>query len=184
MKLLVAFFFALVAVIVVGALGSIAKYTSVNNAANNFEANIKRQDQNSQNVLSTYTLKVQEQVQIPAMYAEDLQKTLKAYFEGRGKQDETFVRSFVQQNIPNLSPKMYETLMVTIDAGRNAFNDAQKKKIDVCSDYDEFRGRVWSSMFLSAKYPGNGIEKLCTIVTDNRTANAFETHRQEALKLH
>jgi hypothetical protein len=170
-------------VFVLGFVGSVAMYTSTNNTANKFEANIKRNDQASQTQLSAYTLKVQEQAQIPAMYAEDLQKTLKAYFEGRNK-DETYIRSFVQQNMPNLSPKMYETLMVTIDAGREAFKNAQNKKTDVCSDYEEYRGRIWTSMFLSAKYPGDNIEKLCTIVTDDRTAKAFETHRQEVIKLH
>ncbi|UYE98769.1 hypothetical protein XbC2_340 [Xanthomonas phage XbC2] len=183
MKLGTAIVLAVVAVLVLGFLGTVGMYTSTNNTANKFEANIKRLDLASQNQLSNYTMKVQEQAQIPAMYADDLQKTLKAYFEGRNK-DETYIRSFVQQNMPNLSPKMYETLMVTIDAGREAFKNAQNKKTDVCSDYEEYRGRIWTSTFLSAKYPGNNIEKLCTIVTDDRTAKAFETHRQEVIKLH
>lgn len=183
MKLGTAIIISTVVVLVLGFFAVVGMYTNVNNKANAFEANIKRNDMASQTQLSNYTLKVQEQAQIPAMYAEDLQKTLKAYFEGRNK-DETYIRSFVQQNMPNLSPKMYETLMVTIDAGREAFKNAQNKKTDVCSDYEEFRGRIWSSMFLSAKYPGNNIEKLCTIVTDDRTAKAFETHRQEVIKLH
>lgn len=175
---------AVLVVVVVGALGISGMYTSTYNAANSYEANIKRYDQASQSQLSTYTLKVQEQVQIPSMYAEDLQKTLKAYFEGRGKQDENYVRSFVNQNMPNLSPKMYQTLMVTIDAGRDAFNNAQKLKIDACSDYEEYRGRFWSSMVLSNKFPSKNIDKLCQVITDDRTVKAFETGRQEVIKLH
>ena len=175
---------AVLVVVVVGGLGIAGKYTGTYNKANSYEANIKRYDLASQSQLSTYTLKVQEQAQIPAMYADDLQKTLKAYFEGRGTQDENYIRSFVNQNMPNLSPKMYQTLMVTIDAGRDAFNNAQKQKIDACSDYEEFRGSFWSSMFLSSKFPGKNIDKLCQVITDDRTVKAFETGRQEVIKLH
>ncbi len=174
---------AVTVAVVVGVFGYVGMYTSTNDTANSFEANIKRYDKASQSQLSTYTLKVQEQAQIPAMYAEDLQKTIKAYFEGRGKQDENFIRSFVNQNVPNLSPKMYENLMVTIDSGRDAFNNVQKQKIDVCQEYEEFRGRTWTGMFLSNKYPNSGIEKLCQVITDDRTVKAFETGRQETIKL-
>ena len=183
MKLGVAVAISVLLVLVLGVLGFAGMYSSTYNTANSFEANIKRLDKASQSQLSTYTLKVQEQAQIPAMYSEDLQKTIKAYFEGRGKQDENFIRSFVTQNVPNLSPKMYENLMVTIDSGREAFNNSQKQKIDACSDYDEFRGKFWTSIALPGKYPSKNIEKLCQVITDSRTAKAFETGVQETIKL-
>lgn len=182
MKAGTAVFVSFIVVIALGALGFAGMYKSSYDTANNYEANINRLNKASESQLSTYTLKVQEQAQIPAMYSEDLQKTIKAYFEGRGKQDENFIRSFVTQNVPNLSPKMYENLMVTIDAGRDAFNNVQKQKIDTCSDYDEFRGKFWSSFTLPGKFPSKNIEKLCQVVSDARTQKAFDTGVQETIK--
>lgn len=183
MKPVMAVLLAVVVVLGVGALGYAGMYKSSYDTANNYEANINRFNKASESQLSTYTMKVQDQAQIPAMYAEDLQKTIKAYFEGRGKQDENFVRSFVTQNVPNMSPKMYENLMVTIDAGRDAFNNIQRQKIDTCSDYDEYRGKFFTSMVLPSKFPAKNIEKLCQVVSDARTVKAFETGVQESIKL-
>ena len=183
MKAVTATILGIVVVLGLGALGFAGMYKSSYDTANSYEANISRLNKASESQLSTYTLKIQEQVQIPAMYAEDLQKTIKAYFEGRGKQDETFIRSFVNQAVPNLSPKMYQNLMVTIDAGRDAFNNVQKQKIDTCSDYEEYRGKFFTSIVLPAKFPGKNIEKLCQVVSDARTQKAFETGQQEVIKL-
>lgn len=184
MKPVIAVLLAFVVVIGLGALGFAGMYKSSYDKANKYEANISRLNKASESQLSNYTLKVQEQAQIPAMYADDLQKTIKAYFEGRGKQDESFIRSFVNQNVPNLSPKMYQNLMVTIDAGRDAFNNLQKQKIDACSDYDEYRGKFFTSIVLPSKFPNKNIEKLCQVVSDSRTQKAFETGVQETIKLH
>lgn len=183
MKAVTAVVLGIVVVVALAAMGYAGMYKSNYDTANSYENNINRLNKASESQLSTYTLKVQEQAQIPAMYAEDLQKTIKAYFEGRGKQDENFIRSFVTQNVPNLSPKMYENLMVTIDSGRDAFNNIQKQKIDTCSDYDEFRGKFFTSMVLPNKFPGKNIEKLCQVVSDARTQKAFDTGVQETIKL-
>ncbi|AQW88867.1 putative structural protein [Erwinia phage pEa_SNUABM_50] len=176
---LIAFF----VVIVVGGIGLFSAYTGTYDTANKFEHNIERLNKASESELSTFTLKVQEQAQIPAMYKDDLKDVLKTYFEGRGKQDDTYVRSFVKQALPEFSTKMYENLMVTIDAGRDAFNNIQKQKIDACSDYGEYRGKFWNKKILSGEYPSKNIEDMCKVISDARTKTAFATGEQEVIKL-
>lgn len=174
---------AFLLVLILGGLGIFMSYTGTYDKANAFENRIERLDKASKSELSTFTLKVQDQAQIPAMYSDDLQKVLKTYFEGRGKQDEQYIRSFVNQAIPNVSPKMYENLMITIDAGREAFNNIQKQKIDACSEYKEYRNKFWNKKILSGDFPTQGIDKSCQVVSDARTNTAFETGVQESIKL-
>ncbi|SOK58617.1 Phage protein [Yersinia phage fHe-Yen9-04] len=174
---------AFLVVIVIGGIGIFVSYTGTYDTANNYEHNIERLNKASESELSTFTLKVQEQAQIPAMYKDDLKDVLKGYFEGRGKQDDTYVRSFVKQAMPELSSKMYENLMVTIDAGRDAFNNIQKQKIDACSDYGEYRGKFWNKKILAGEFPSKNIDDMCKVISDSRTKTAFKTGEQEVIKL-
>lgn len=174
---------AFLVVVVVGIIGATMSYTGTYDSANKFENNIERLNKASESELSKFTLSVQEQAQIPAMYNEDLKGVIKTYFEGRGKQDDTYVRSFVKQALPDYSPKMYENLMVIIDAGREAFNNIQKQKIDACADYSEFRGTFWNKKILSSEFPSKNIEDMCKVISDSRTKTAFETGVQEVIKL-
>lgn len=185
MKALVAVLVVFMVIVVGGAIGLGLEYVSVQNHANSYESNIKKYNDDSKNVLSNYTLKIQEQVQIPSMYAEDLQKTLAAYFQGNGKtvNVSSGMTTLLKQAVPNLDSSMYKQLMITIDAGRNEFRDAQRRKIDACTEYDRFRGDFFTKMMLSAQYPGSNIGELCKVISDARTDNAFKTGQQEAMKL-
>lgn len=174
---------AAIITLVIGVGGIIGMYTSAYDTANNYEHNIERLNKGSESQLSNFTLKVQEQAQIPGMYKDDLKEVLKTYFESRGQQNDTYVRSFVKQAMPDFSPKMYETLMVTIDAGRDAFNNIQKQKIDACADYGEFRGKFWNKKIISGDFPSKNIEDMCKVISDERTQTAFKTGKQEAIKL-
>lgn len=182
MKTWVLVLIAAVIVIAVGVLGLIGMYTSTYDSANKFEHNIERLNKASESQLSKFTLSVQEQAQIPAMYKDDLKDVIKTYFESRGKQNDTYVRSFVKQAMPDFSPKMYENLMVAIEAGREAFNNIQKQKIDACADYGEFRGKFWNKKILSGDFPSKNIEDMCKVISDARTQNAFATGQQEVIK--
>lgn len=175
----------LVVLIIGTAIAIGLEYVSIQNTANSYESNIKKYNDSSKNVLSNYTLKIQEKVQIPAMYAEDLQNTLRAYFQNDNKnvQVTSGMTTMLKQAIPNLDPSLYKDLMITIDAGRDEFRDAQNRKIDACTEYTRFQGDFFTKMMLSAQYPGSGIADLCKVISDARTDTAFKTGQQEVIKL-
>lgn len=185
MKALVAVLIVVLVIVFGGAIGLALEYVSVQNKANSYESNITKYNDDSKNVLSNYTLKIQEQVQIPAMYATDLQNTLKAYFQNDNKnvQVTSGMTTMLKQAIPNLDASMYKDLMITINAGRDEFRDAQRRKIDACTEYTRFRGEFFTSMMLSAKYPGSTIADQCKVISDQRTDTAFKTGQQEVIKL-
>lgn len=170
-----------VIIMVICGIGAFFSYTGAYDTANSYEHNIERLNKASESELSNFTIKVQEQAQVPAMYKDDLKEIIKAYFENRSGND-TYVKSMVQQKMPDFSPKMYETLMVTIDAGRDAFNNLQKQKIDMCTKYGEFRGKFWNKKIISSDFPSRNIEDMCKVISDARTQTAFKTGQQEAIK--
>ncbi|AXC39139.1 UNVERIFIED_ORG: hypothetical protein [Escherichia phage CMSTMSU] len=113
-----------------------------------------------------------------------MKETIETYFKGREGVDQKFVMSQIQQQVPNLDPKIYQELMVTIESGRTQFNNLQKMKIDQCTDYAKFRKGFWNSKILDTNtFPSENIEHLCTVVSDTRTKKAMDTGIQEVIKL-
>lgn len=167
-----------------GILGTVSMYSSTYDAAVQYEGNIKKYYDASESQLSTYTLTIQEKVQISDKYKEALKEVVAEYFKGRNGVDQKYVMSFIQQNAPNLDPKIYQDLMITIDAGREKFNNLQKMKIEQCAAYQSYRRGFWNSKILDANtFPGKDIEDLCRVVSDSRTRNAMQTGVQEVIKL-
>lgn len=164
--------------------GVFGTYTSAHDTNVQYMADIKRLNKGSESELSNYTLKIKEMAQVPSMYTRDLQKVVKTYFDGKNdKQAQNAVFAFMQERVPNFNPKMYEMLMVTMNAGRDAFNNAQKRKVDVCQNHEAFRNKFTNSLFLGEFKPDAEYEKMCRVVSDATTRNAFETGIQEEVKL-
>ena len=165
--------FALIGVIVVFGLmviGSISMYVGTYDRAVEFEGNIQKYYDASESQLSTYTLTIQEKVQVSDKYKDALKETIESYFKGREGVDQKFVMSQIQQQVPNLDPKIYQELMVTIESGRTKFNNLQKMKIDQCTEYSKFRKGFWNSKILDVNtFPSENIAHLCTVVSDTRT---------------
>lgn len=178
---------ALIGLVVVAGLmmlGAMSMYVSTHDRAVEFEGNIKKYYDASESQLSKYTLTIQEKVQVADKYKDALNDTIEAYFKGREGVDQKYVLSQIQQQVPNIDPKIYQELMVTIESGRTKFNNLQKMKIDQCTDYAKFRkGFLNSKMLDDVAFPGKDIEHLCTVVSDVRTKKAMDTGIQEVIKL-
>ncbi|HHJ1045201.1 hypothetical protein vBEcoMphAPEC6_gp143c [Escherichia phage vB_EcoM_phAPEC6] len=171
-------------VIVLMVFGSISMYVGAHDRAVEFEGNIKKYYDASESQLSNYTLTIQDKVQVADKYKNALKETIESYFKGREGVDQKFVMSQIQQQVPNLDPKIYQELMVTIETGRTKFNNLQKMKIDQCTDYAKFRKGFWNSKILDSNtFPSENIEHLCTVVSDTRTKKAMDTGIQESIKL-
>lgn len=174
----------LVLVVVLGIVGVVSMYSSVYDKAVTYEGNIKKYYDASESQLSAYTMTIQEKVQIADKYKDGLKDVIESYFRGREGADQKFVMSYVQQHIPNLDPKMYQDMMVTIDAGREKFNNIQKSKIEQCTEYEKYRKGFWNSKIIdNSVFPGKTIEHMCTVVSDVKTKKAMESGVQEVIKM-
>lgn len=165
----------------------IGMYFSANNTANVMQNDIKAQASNVDNILSNYGQKVQEAAQVPNMATGDLQKVMKAAFEGRyGPDGSKATMQWIQENYPGqVDPQLYRQIQQIIEAGRNDFQAAQTRLIDSKRVYltalDALPG---GAMMRFAGYPTinvgyrGGPDDYKVIVT-NRAADARATGRED-----
>lgn len=170
-------------VVAVGATLFTSYISAVNDGAR-MEGNVVMLNQDSENKLSNYTLKIQEKVQIPEMYAKDLKEVIRATFEGRyGADGSKAVMQWIQEQNIQFDSSLYKDLQVTIEAGRDEFRISQTLKLQACRDYKVQLNTFWKGMWLKfAGYPKENLADVCKVVSDSRTSEIFKTGKQEALK--
>lgn len=173
----------LVGVVLSGLMGMFI-YTDTHDKDVQYTADISRLNEGSRSELSNYTLKIGDMVQVPAKYASDLKSVIETYFNGKNsKNDQKAVFAFMQEKIPSFDSKMYEMIMVTMNSGRDAFNNIQKRKIDICENHKSFRNKFWTKQILGEFTPDDEYKVMCRVVSDAKTNKAFETGIQESVKL-
>ena len=175
---LLAGFMALVAVLAIGSYVSAANYGA--QAENELDATYY----DNQNILSNYTLKVQEMAQVPDMYRADLEKIVKATFEGRyGAEGSKATWQWLKEQNPNLDPALYNRLQQTMEAGRNEFQVAQTGLLDKKRVYQTNLDYVWKGFWLKlAGYPKIDLDEI-KIITDVGVQAKFESGNDSAIKL-
>lgn len=171
-------------VVVLGIAGVVGMYSSKYDQAVDFESNIKRYYDASENDLSKYTLSIKDKTQISELYVSDLRSVIGEYYNGKQGVTEKQVMSFIQQHIPNLDSKIYQELLATIEAGRTQFSNTQKMKIDQCASYNKFLKGFWNSKIIDGtQFPSKDISKYCVVISDSQTRTAMETGIQEPINL-
>lgn len=166
-------------------LGTLAiSYISAVNDGARMENHVVMLNSDSENKLSNYTLKIQEKVQIPQMYAKDLKEVIRNTFEGRyGSDGSKALMQWIQEQNIQFDSSLYKDLQVTIDAGRDEFRISQTLKLQACTNYRTQLDSFWKGLWLGvAGYPKKDLTDICKVISDARTADVFKTGTQEALK--
>jgi len=159
-------------------------YVNATNYGAKMDASVKAQHQNCKQVLAQYGNKVQEIAQVPAMYAEDFKALISGAMEGKYGSDGAKA-AFLWANDQNIvfDASLYKQIQVTIAAGRDHFENEQKKLLDIKRQYEGEINSFWSGMFLRwAGFPKVGLDTY-NIVTSGRSEDAFKTGKEEAMKL-
>ncbi len=183
MKVLYVALAALASIVII--VGSLFLYgVGVFNQGNRYEQQLVAEQTNNRNILSNYGKKVAESAQIPAMQRDDFVKVVKAQMEGRyGPTGSGATMQWIKENNISLDTKVYTNLQRTIEAGRNEFSTGQTKLISVKQEYTTVLGSVPRGFVLKlVGYPKINLDDF-NIVSDDRTDNAFKTHKEEAIQL-
>lgn len=170
----------LIGVIAIGLMS----YISAANYGNAAEKEIEAIWSNNQNVLGQYTLKVQEAVQVPEMYKNDLKEVVTAAVQGRyGEGGSKAVMQWLKEaNVP-FDSTLYVKMQQIIESGRNQFTTEQTRLIDVKRSYETNLGYVWRGFWLKmAGYPKLDLAKYKPVVAGD-TAKAFDTGVQQPIKM-
>ena len=177
---------ALLVLFGLGALGAGALflgYQSMHDNAITIENEIKRLDNQSQVSLSTTTIKIQDLVGLNATYTASLKEVITAAVQGRyGNKGSQATMQWIQEQNPTIDAGRYmDKLQNIIDGGGTEFQISQNRKGEVCTSYETMRDTLVRGFFLKwAGFPKKDILKLCQMVTDEATEQAFKTGKREA----
>jgi hypothetical protein len=160
-------------------------YVSSYNKGNRLERGIVAQYTENQNSLANLSNKVLEQAQVPGMMKDDLKEVVKEAIAGRYGNDKTLLAKAITEAYPGqIDAQLYVRIQNTIESGRNDFRAEQTKLIDKVRVYETELGNFFGGTMLSfAGYPKIDLVKYGTIVINDSTAKAFETGRDNGLKL-
>jgi hypothetical protein len=158
---------------------------SIYNDAVFHENGITGQYEVNQASLSTHYQKVNEVVQVPAMYTDDFKKILAAEMGGRyGKDGSKAMFQFLQEHAVNFDSDIYKQILRIIEAGRDDFQANQKLLMDKVRLYKNYYGTMWPGMMVRAfGFPKITMSKYEEVVTDDYTEQAFETKKMKPIKL-
>lgn len=149
------------------------------------ENNVVKFNSDSENVLSNYTMKLQEVAQVPDMYIGALKGIVQETFQGRyGQNGSQAVMQWIKEQNLQVDSTMFKEIQIVVKAGRDEFRISQTKKLDVCAAYKNdiqtFPGNVVAGIF---GYPRIDLEKSCQVISDARTQEAFRSGTQSAIKI-
>lgn len=165
---------------------------SVKNNCIDFEGSIDAQYKQNQNNLSTYSKKILEMVQVPKMNVKHVTQVTEAAMKGRyGKDGVKAVLTAVAEDNQNatVDAQLYRNIQQAMEAGRDSWEANQKTLLDICGEYYKYHSKAPQSAFVG-DYPNKGYsikdeapDSKCVPVITARTAESFETKREEALQI-
>jgi hypothetical protein len=152
-----------------------ASFVTSYNYGNRMDNSIKAQYEQMENVLSQYSQRIQELVQVPSMYKDDLKEVVTASMQGRyGKNGSKAVFSFIKEHNIKFDSSLYKTVMQNIEGGRKDFEFEQKKLIDIKNEYNIAIGSLYTGTWLRiAGFPKIDLDKY-HIISNTATKEVFK----------
>lgn len=174
----------IIAVIVAFAALIGLSYVSAYNTGNRLEAGIRATYENNQNILAQYSNAVAEAAQVPAMQRDDLSKVITDALNARyGENGAQAVFQAIQEQNPQIDSAVYTKIQQIIQAGRKDFEVGQTRLVDQKQVYETALGSFWKGTWMRvAGYPKIDLDDYA-VVTNARTDAAFETKREEPIKI-
>lgn len=174
----------IVAVVLLSTIMTVGCALGVNNDCARAENGIKAQYDENQNNYANYFNKLKEMAQVPTIAEKHLEELYKTAISGRYGQDGSKAMfQFIQEQNPNIDPKLYERMQEVIESGRNSFEADQKTLIDKKNVYqnilDQMPGGMVAHMF---GFPKIDLTKF-GIVTNDETQQAFATKKAGPIQI-
>lgn len=162
-----------------------SSFITANNYGARIEAQLKGLRDNNMNILAQGQQKVLEAAQVPEMARDDIAKIAKEAITGRyGAEGSKAVFQAINEQNPNVDPKIYQKIQQLIEAYRDEFKNAQTAMIDVRRQYEAEQGVFWTGMWLRiAGFPKVDMSLFKPITTD-RVETTYANGKEAApLKL-
>lgn len=134
--------------------------------------------------LAGYTNRIMDMVQVPAMAKDHIKEIATAAIQGRYGQDgaRALFHAVKEQN-PGVDPKLYQTLMLSMEAGRNGFDADQKSLLDKCQVYKTYYQQFPQAMVVGFLGFPKFDQTKCNPVITEQTETDFRNKRTGPLQL-
>ena len=174
---------------IVGIVGSyfLSSYYGAKEYAVGAENVIKAEYSNMENILSSYSRKIADAVQVPAMYRDDMKDVMTSVMTARqGPEGSKAMFQWFQEHQINIDSSMYKKILQMIEAGRNKFENAQTKFIDTKRAYatvlenDLLFTQGWWIRVVG--HPKINLDDY-KLISSTHAKEAFETGVDDGLKL-
>jgi hypothetical protein len=146
------------------------------NYGNRAEKEITAAWENNENILATYSQKIMELAQIPAMYKDDVLDVYTKSITARyGEDGSDAMMQWIKEQNPNLDSGIYKTIQTEMIVGRNKFESAQTKLVDLKRGYETNLGYLWKGFWLTvAGYPKINLDDY-DIISSGHAQDVFES---------
>lgn len=173
-----------IAAIVAVSISAVGIYVNTYNYGNRAETRIKAEHKNLENILGQYSTKIEELVQVPEMYKDDVKEVVEAALKGRyGDGGSKAVFQFLKEVNPTVDVKVYANIQREIAGGREEFKNAQTKFLDIKRGYETQLGYLVTGAILRFQgYPKIDLSQY-NITTSDYAVEAFKTGVSKPLKL-
>lgn len=122
--------------------------------------------------------KIVEMTQVTELQAEQFKSVYTELITGRYNDPNLLFKAIQEQN-PQLDTEVYKTIQREIAAGRNTFDNNQKKVLDIIREYNDF---VETNLFLIVM----GKQRMNEddfIVTSQRTSEVFDNKKDDVIDI-
>jgi len=146
--------YIIVAVLAVSGAFTVS-YIKAYNTAVNFETRLVVQWEKQLNILSQYSLKINNTVQVPAVYKDDFALVLKQSMNGHyGKKGQRVTFQWLDEHGITVSNEAYLLVQQIIESGQNHYATENKKVLDLSRAYKKVRSGIWTAILMGiAGYP-------------------------------
>jgi hypothetical protein len=151
-------------------------YIGAHNKGVKFENNIEATWEDNENILAQVGLKVRDSAGIADKYSDDVKELVGVAMSGRyGEEGSKAMFQWIQEQNPTLDASVYKQIQQIIESGRNQFQNAQTRLVDVKRAYKDELGFFWSGLWLRiAGFPKLDLDDY-KIITSEHASDAFES---------
>lgn len=167
------------------AIFGVVNFANAKAAGARMERQIEATYRNNQNVLSSYTTRIREMAQIPAMMTEDLTTVMETALSARyGDEGSQAVFQWINENYPGrVDPALYTRIQAAIEAGRIEFRNEQTLLLDQKRVYQTQLDYLWNGFWLRlAGYPRINLDDYDVIVAGT-VQEQFESGEETEIDL-
>lgn len=149
------------------------------NTAVALDEQIKAQYLSNQSNYDNMWKRFKEMAQVTDMQADDVKKVYGDIISSRYN-DSSLLFQMVQEQNPQMNSSLYTKLQNEISAGRTEFDRNQTKILDQIREYNTF---IRKHVVMNAIFHFKELDGSKYMVTSGRTDNAFETGKDDEIKL-